>query len=229
MQIETALGASDHTVRKLAVLLLAERYGERSVPRIKQMLGDEHLQVRIATARELRKLGDEGGLDQMRVDWQSLLRPGGQEPHDALFQEANAAPLADLMDISLVLAESGDNRGYRLAELTALNGALEAQRYRAIWVLTEIARTSRERLAQHGLNPGAVLEKVAGSERSDLVQKQLLGAMSRFSKELDPALLARVIRALASSPHASEELRNRARELEKDLPGPPVEEKTDSD
>lgn len=228
-QIETALGATDHTVRRLAVLLLAERYAERSVPRIAESLRDEHLQVRIAAARALRKHGDKSGLQPMRVAWERLSSPPVGKGEDALFQEANAAQLADVMDVALALAEFGDNRGYRLAELTALKGPLEAQRYRAIWVLTEIARTSRGKVGQDGLNPGVVLQKMAGSEKSELVQKQLLAAMSRFRKELDPVVAVRVIEALAASPYASEELRNRARELARPPAESPVKESTGRD
>lgn len=216
-QIEVALGTGDYNARRFAVLLLAERYAERSIPRIKDALGDEHLIVRMAAAGALRKLGDQSGLEPMRADWERLARAGGGEGEATLFQKANIALLGDLMDVSLVLAEFGDNRGYRLAERTALNSAFEGHRYDAIWVLTEIARTSREQLAQQGLNPGAVLEKVAASEKSEVVQDQLFGAMTRFSKELDPALVEGVLGTLASSPHVSEAKQKWARELQKDF------------
>jgi len=225
-QIEIALRAGDQTVRRLAVLLLAERYAEHSIPRIKDALSDEHLVVRMAAAGALRKLGDQSGLEPMRTDWERLVRTGGDDGEAALFQKANIALLRDVMDVSRVLAEFGDNRGYRLAEQAALNSEFEGHRYQAIWVLTEIAHTSREKLEQEGLNPGAVLEKVAASEKSKTVQDQLFGAMSKFSKELDPDLLTGVLRTLASSPHVSEADRKWARQLQKDFAEPPADGKT---
>lgn len=223
MQIEEALEGSSVVARMLAVQLLAERYAERSVPRIMEMLGDEHLQVRITAARELQKLGDEGGLKQMRRDWQTLL---GTEPEDDLFQKHNVARLVDLMDVALALVELGDGRGYSVTERTALNGPLEAQRYRAIWVVTKYAAGTIEGGEQDALNAGATLRKVAASEKSETVQNQLLAAMFRLGKDLDQALVATIIQTLGTSPHASKGVRSWARALQKDLNAPSVEGNT---
>ncbi len=225
-QIEEALEGSSVVARMLAVQLLAERYGKRSVPRITEMLGDEYLPVRITAARELQKLGDDGGLEQMRRDWQTLL---GTEREDDLFQKRNVARLADLMDVALALVELGDGRGYRLAERTALKGPLEGQRFGGIWVLTKFAAGNIEGGERDALDAGATLRKIAASETSELVQNRLLAAMFRLGKDVDQALVATIIQTLGTSPHASKGVRSWARALQKDLNIPSVEGNTGHD
>ena len=128
------------------------------------MLGDEYLPVRITAARELQKLGDDGGLEQMRRDWQTLL---GTEPEDDLFQKRNVARLVNLMDVSLALVELGDNRGYSLTERAALKGPLEGQRFGAIWVLTKFAAGNTDGGDQDALDAGSTRKKISASEASE--------------------------------------------------------------
>ena len=124
------------------------------------MLGDEHRRVRITAARELQKLGDDGGLEQMRRDWQTLL---GTEAEVDLLQTRNAARLGDLIYVAQALVELGDNRGYSLTERTALNGPLAAQRIRAVWVLTKLAAGNIVGGDKDALRAGVTLQKVAAS------------------------------------------------------------------
>ncbi len=207
-QLEAAFTAGDYSVRTLAVRLLAEREGPSAIPKLKEYLADEHLKVRITASRELNSLGDTSGLETMCEDLESLTSVEEGEPEVVLLEEANAARLAHAMEVSLALAELGDLQGYELAEVTARRGPLAAQRYRAIWVLTEVAATGREQAALDGLDPGATLREIAFTEQSGVVQNQLIASMSR--ETLEPNMVVNVLLNLVSSPYASRRVRGAA-------------------
>ena len=209
--IHAALESPDYSVRRLAVDLLVKRQGQAAIGKLGQLLNDVHIQVRATAASLLGKLSNDTGLLPMRRDLQQLMPSRIAHYDQSLLERIGDANVADAMDVARVLAELGDPRGYKLAGLTALKGRLEAQRYRAVHVLVEIADLDQDLLTSQALDPLRILEVMAADEESNVVLHQILTAIG--GRELDVISTGRIVQAVIGSEHASARVRGMAQRL----------------
>jgi len=211
-QILTATKSESYFVRHQALEVLTERKGKEAIPTLRLFLGDPQIRVRSRAAHFLGTLGDKNGIEQMRKDLKELAPYNGAPlPH-----EPNAVPAAiqkrkggrnyylrEALIVARVLAELGDRRGYELAARMALEGPLAVQRYEAVFVLIEIAKTDEAILQAEGIDPVSVLCTMAESEKRHTVFRILTNSV----QDLDVDMAERVLKRAMRSPHQSKEMR----------------------
>lgn len=202
-QILVATMASSYPVRQVALEALVEKQADKAIPTLQRFLNDKHLQVRVDACRLLTKLGDKSGIGRMTSDYKALTSGVelDQLPH------LNSAKVGDVMDVALALAELGDKSVFNAAARTAVEGEIEAVRYRAIWVLAALATATGEDVGDARDNAVKALADVARTERSMVVQEQLLAVTAKVSehKRLIP-----VIEALRDSEYVEASVKSHA-------------------
>jgi len=133
--------------------LLAEREGKEAIPAMKKALADPNPKRRWSAAHLLAALGDPGGLDTMEKDLVTFSADPEQFEH--------------ALEVAAVLAELGDNRGYKLAAELAARGSSPGQRWRAAIVLARIANTDKTALTAADMDPVAALKTMAAEEKDE--------------------------------------------------------------
>lgn len=149
--------------------LLAERKGAESIPTLKQALSDNDPKVRLAAASLLVTLNDTSGLKQMQHDFKS----DSSDPKQ--FEHA--------LEVATILAQIGDNSGYKLAKELAINGTAPGERWRAAVVLAHIANTDKSKLQEAGIDPIAILKTIAAREKDEGVFFVFLDQVHKILKD----------------------------------------------
>jgi hypothetical protein len=213
-QIIRATKSESYYVRYIALELLTQRIGKKAIPTLKEALNDERVEVRWRAAHWLATLRDKSGLEQMRKDLKEFAPDSGApvppdpnvvDPNEIKEREGKRnARLCDALEVARVLAELGDRRGYELATTMALLGPWEAQRYRAVWTLVEIAKADKPTLQAEGTDPILILCVIAESEKNIDVFEVLTNLVA---KNLDDDIAIRVLEIAKNSPNQLEEAR----------------------
>jgi len=213
-QIIEAMKSGNYAVRFLALELFTEKKGREAIPRLKEALNDQRMEVRWRAAHLLGTLGDKSGLDQMRRDLKEFAPDDGVPvKHDPNIADPNEIKeeegrrnlrLYYALNAAKVLAELGDRQGYKLAERMALNGTWAAQRQEAIYALVEIAKTDPKILAKEKMNPIFVLCSMADSEKEQAVFSMLISSVQQLPDDIAISVLEKAVQ----SPHQSEKMRN---------------------
>ena len=163
-------------VREIALELITSRSPKDAVPALKQALNDKQIDVRRTAAHLLGTLGDKEGLEQMQKDFEAFV-PKEEEPNDPniirkpdtldQWTKNHRYRICTALEIGKVLAELGDFRAYNLAAKEGLTDTKElgAIRMRAAEVLGEIGKKDVNELKTQGMEPIAVLCKMAETEK----------------------------------------------------------------
>jgi len=217
-EILAATKSPSYFVRHQALEVLTRRIGKEAIRTLKSFLDDREIEVRIRAAHLLGTLGDRSGLEQMRQDFQQIVAqnkgPLPIEPNadQRTIEQQNATRNFNLrraLEVTKVLAELGDPRGYDLATEMALAGPQAAQRYTAIHVLVEIAKIDKAALEVEGIDPITILCAVAESEKARTVFFTLINLV----QGLGPDAAIRVLQIAKDSPNQSELARRGARRM----------------
>ena len=212
-QIIKATKSESYFVRFIALELLAERTGEKAIPTLRKALDDPKGRVRWVAAHLLGTLGDKSGLKRMKQDLKELAPNDGApfSPDPNLSEKENNElemkrnyQLEDALEVAKVLAELGDFSGYNLAAKMAIEGPLYSQRWRAISVLVEMAKTDGAELQAKGLYPVFLLKTSAQSEQHEGVFNVLTNLVQ---KELDDDTAIEILEIAKDSPNQSEKAR----------------------
>jgi len=213
-QIIEATKSESYYVRHIALELLTQRTGKEAIPTLKKALNDPRVEVRERAAHWLGTLGDKSGLEQMRKDLKELAPDNGAPlPPDPNVKDPNEIKeregkrnlrLYNAIRVARVLAELGDRRGYELAARLALRGQWRQQRFEAIVVLVEIAKTDKAILEAEGIDPISVLCVMAQFEKHTTVFQTLTNLVAR---NLDDDVAIQILEIAKNSPNQSEEAR----------------------
>ncbi|MCL2639612.1 MAG: hypothetical protein FWD53_02085 [Phycisphaerales bacterium] len=174
----TAKSNESFYLRELAIRYLASQNVD-----IGDYLSDKNVEVRITVAELLFDAGSEDGMAVMVKDFKQLTRSGialDRERFLKLRDDATRdSSLIRALEVAKVLAKGGDMRGLKLATLAAVDAPLEAQRYRAVWVLEESLRQTRK---AHDEAMSA-FSKAASTEPDHIVINMIVAAMLRLQGE----------------------------------------------
>lgn len=174
----TAKSNESFYLRELAIRYLASQNAD-----IGDYLSDTNVEVRITVAELLFDAGSEDGMAVMVKDFKQLTRSGialDREHFLRLRDDATRdSSLIRALEVAKVLAKGGDMRGLKLAALAAVDAPLEAQRYRAVWVLEESLRQTRK---AHDEAMSA-FSKAASTEPDHIVINMIVAAMLRLQGE----------------------------------------------
>ena len=213
-QIIEATRSRSYFVRYIALKLLTQRTGEKTIPMLKEALNDTRMEVRWRAAHLLGTLDDKSGLERMRRDLKEFAPKNGEpvppDPNATHAREKKQRErnrnlrLGYAIHAAKVLAELGDRRGYELAVRMALNGPQTYHRVRAIPVLVEIAKTSKKVLVRENKDPEFILCAIAESEKDQRMFNVLTSSVERLGGDIAVRILERAI----DSPHHSEKMRN---------------------
>jgi len=174
--IISATKSNSYFTRYIAMDLLTKRYPQEAVPVLKQSLNDKEIVVRCTAAHLLGTLGDKSGLEQMQKDFEEFI-PKENEPNDPNILWAPGTPekykwskryrVLKALEIGKVLAELGDFRAYNLAVKEGLTDTNKSGTIpiRAAEVLGEIGKKDANELKTRGMDPVAVLCKMAETEK----------------------------------------------------------------
>lgn len=175
-EIISATKNNSYVTRYLALELLAKRYPQEAMPVLKQSLNDKEIVVRCKAAHLLGTIGDKSGLEQMQKDFEEFV-PKENEPNDPNILKAPGTPekykwskkyrVLKSLEIGKVLAELGDFRAYNLAAREGLTDTNESGTIpiRAAEVLGEIGKRDANELKARGMDPVAILCKMAETEK----------------------------------------------------------------
>ena len=207
--ILAATRSESYFVRHQALEVLTRRIGKEAISTLKSSLADVRVEVRYRAAHFLGTLGDMSGLEQMRKDLKDLAPHDGVPPPP----DPNADPrtvkrkearrnfnLRNALEVAKVLAELGDRCGYELAARMALDGPLAAQRYTAVFVLVEIAKTDKAILQTEGIAPVPILCSMAESEKKRIVFSILVNSVQK----LDADIAIPILEIAKNSPNQTE-------------------------
>jgi len=179
-----ATKSNSYFIRHVALDLLTIRYPQEAMPVLKQSLNDKEIVVRCTAAHRLGTLGDKSGLEQMQKDFEEFI-PRENEPNDPNILKAPGTPekykwskgyrILTALEIGKVLAELGDFRAYDLAVREGLTDANESGTIpiKAAEVLGEIGKHDANELKTHGMDPIAILCKMAETEERWIYYDQI--------------------------------------------------------
>lgn len=178
-QLEQVKSAAESDTQHIRILCI--RYLASIKEEIAFYLKDPNLPVRIKVAELLADDGRDDGLSVMIEDYKALVQ-NGMDKDQKTFLGLRSTITADrslvhALDVGRVLAKLGDFRCLKLAELALVNASLEAQRYRAVWVLESIMRTSAGAAKEKAKT--ALIDSIE-KEESTLVLQQIIGSMARL-------------------------------------------------
>jgi HEAT repeat protein len=214
-QIIEATKSESYYVRHIALELLTQRTGNKAIPTLKNALSDPRFEVRERAAHLLGTLDDKSGLEQMRKDLKELApdngaplppNPNVKDPNKIKEREGKRnLRLYNAIRAARVLAELGDRQGYELAKRLALQGPWRQQRFEAIVVLVDIAKTDKAILEAEGIDPVSTLSKIAEFEKQPTVFQTLTNLVAR---NLDDESAIRILEIAKNSQNQSEEVRH---------------------
>ena len=216
---EAAVSESRH-VRILCIQYLAS-LGED----VSHHLIDDELRVRVEVAKLLVGTpARDAGLTTMKKDYERLISNGMASDRQTFLnlrsQISEDRSLINALEVGKVLAMYGDNRAVKLAQFAVEHAPLEAQRYRAIWILETVLR-SEATLAKMGLpttsnmksSIKATLTQCAENERDEFVVKQLIASMGRVGGREALDILSSIEHAANQSPSIQKRVRAAARKI----------------
>lgn len=200
-QLEQVKKAAESEAQHIRILCI--RYLASIKEEIASYLKDPNLPVKIKVAGLLADDGRDDGLSVMIEDYNALIY-NGMDKDQETFLKMRDLITADrslilALDVGRVLAKLGDFRCLKLAALAITNASLEAQRYRAVWVLESVmtsARSTKEKATN------ALIDS-AEKEGSSLVLKQIIGSMVRLGGE-DALEVLSAIESLSRVPQVRE-------------------------
>jgi hypothetical protein len=192
--------------RMVACEFLSYRPGQASIEVLKSALHDSEPHVRIGAARSLLNLGDRSGLEQMRKDWESLV-PEEVRRDPTRMTDVNRYNLRLALRVGVVLTDFGDTRALALAAHAASAHSVAVIRVDALNVLARGAKLDKEQVRDSGVDPSAVLLRLAASEKDELVQ----GVIRSRSSKLSADVALPILETLAQSSHLSDQSRRGVR------------------
>ncbi|NQZ68109.1 MAG: dienelactone hydrolase family protein [Lentisphaeria bacterium] len=142
--------------------LLADRKGKAAIPKLKQSLKSPSQKTRRIAAHHLGVLGDKSGLLVLKADFKSVAKIRLivlDKASNKGAKDVNEETLA----LATVLAELGDTSGFSFIEKLSVKGDA-GQRWRACIALCRMANIDKKVLKSAGVNPVAVLKKMAAEE-----------------------------------------------------------------
>lgn len=177
-QLEQVKKAAESEAQHIRILCI--RYLASIKEEIASYLKDPNLPVRIKVAGLLADDGRDDGLSVMIKDYNELVYNGMDKDQETFLKLRDLITadrsLVHALEVGRVLAKLGDFRCLKLAELAITNASLEAQRYRAVWVLESFMTTARA-AKEKAIN--SLIDSVE-KEESSLVLKQIIGSMVRL-------------------------------------------------
>ena len=210
--IISATKSSSYFIRHVALDLLTRRYPQEAMPALKQSLNDKEIVVRCAAAHLLGTLGDKSGLKQMQKDFEAFA-PKEEEFNDPnILRDPNALEqrtknhryrILTALEIGKVLAELGDFRAYNLAVKEGLSDANKSGTItiRAAEVLGEIGKKDVNELKTQGMEPIAVLCKMAETEK----EWGIFHAVESIANEIGGKATVQIYEKAAINPNISKE------------------------
>ena len=216
---EAAVSESRH-IRILCIQYLASLDED-----VSHHLIDDELRVRVEVAKLLvGKPARDAGLTTMTKDYERLISNGMASDRQTFLnlrsQISEDRSLINALEVGKVLAMYGDNRAVKLAQFAVEHAPLEAQRYRAIWILETVLR-SEATLAKMGLpttsnmksSIKATLTQCAENERDEFVVKQLIASMGRVGGREALDILSSIEHAANQSPSIQKRVRAAAHKI----------------
>jgi len=149
--------------------LLAERKGAEAIPTLRESLQDANPRVRWSAAHLLSTLGDNSGIDQMKIDLETF--------------SSDKRNLEHALEVAKTLATLGDSSGYALVSDLAIRGAAHGQRWRAAVALAHLANIDKDTLKAKGMDPVSRLKIIAAEEKHEGVFFVLVDQVHKILKD----------------------------------------------
>jgi hypothetical protein len=216
--IKRAANRDGELTRWYAIWFIAQKMGVDSIPILRKSLSDSNPTNRCMAARLLGFLGDNSGLERMRIDMNELSHGGFEKvSKESVANRPQKGPvtlsyksfrISYALDAAKVLAEFGDTSGFKLAAENAIESKFSGHRHTAIKTLTELARFDKDTLETKGVFPEIVLLDVIEKEDDPKLIDSIIFDVKNF---VNPETGNKILEKIRQSSHFSPELREQAR------------------